>query len=305
MITTRFFSGPLAAYSSTTTFAPERVGEISEDRSAVVGRDGWCFIYEGSNNYRAAYHDPGIAALGDKWAELIEQRQSMCDTLGVRFVQLIVPNKATLMPENFPEPLGAGITTVLQRLFETAPAANLLCPVEQMRQQGLRESFFRRNDSHLTVAGNAYLVKLILEAAGIDTGDVPIIEICKTSHIGDLGSKFNSPIAEEFYAPRFDTGLLDRSKIEKTHEIVVEGFNGTQQTFHNLCAPIKKTLLVIGNSFFERVPSWGMSPIFAALFEEFNFYWAADFNVELIRTFQPDVVVAQTCERFLTKLPNV
>ena len=110
MTTTKFLKEPLAAYASTTTFAPERVGEISDDRSVVVGRNGWCFIYEGSNNYRAACHDKCLVTLGDEWARLIEQRQRICGALGILFLHLIVPNKATLMPEHFPEPLN---TTLL------------------------------------------------------------------------------------------------------------------------------------------------------------------------------------------------
>jgi len=188
MITTRFLREPLAAYASTTTIAPERVGEISDDRSAVVGRDGWCFIYEGSNNYRGAYHDTGLASLGDEWARLIEQRQRICDSLGIKFLQLVVPNKATLMPENFPEPLGEGITTVLQRLLEAAPNANLICPVETMRKLDVRDAIFRRNDSHLTVAGNALLAELMLDAVGMAPIDVPCVEIIKVNHV-DLDLK--------------------------------------------------------------------------------------------------------------------
>jgi hypothetical protein len=302
MTKTIFLKEPLAAYASTLTIPPERIGDVSDDRSAVVGHNDWCFIYEGSNNYRGAYYDAGLASLGDQWAKVIEQRQHICDMLGVKFLQLIVPNKATLMPENFPEPLNAGITTVLQRLFKAAPAANILCPVEQMRHPSLREVVFRRNDSHLTVAGNAYLVKAILETSRINVDYMPPIEICKTNHIGDLGSKFKFPITEAFYAPRFDAGLLDQASITKTHEVIVDGFNGIRQSFHNPFAPIKQTILIFGNSFFERVPSWGISPIFVALFENFHFIWTARFDDIEIRSLKPDLIICQTCERFLNRL---
>jgi hypothetical protein len=301
---TIFLKDPLAAYASSTFIAFDRVGEISNDRSAVVGHDGWCFIYDGSNNYRDAYHDKQLAPLGDQWVRLIEQRQRKCEALGVRFVQLIVPNKATLMPENFPEPIGAGITTVLERLLKAELSANLLCPVVQMRQQDLRESIFRRNDSHLTIAGNAFLAELVLSAVGITLPRVPFIEICRVDHTGDLGSKFTVPISETLCAPRFETGLLDQSKIQKTHEIVQDGFNGTQQSFYNSYAPIKQTLLIFGNSFFERSPSWGLSPLFCSLFERIHFVWTPLFDEDLINKIKPNIVIAQTCERFLNKVPS-
>lgn len=301
--TSAFFKEQLAAYASSTTISRERLGEISEDRSAVVGHDGWCFIYEGSNNYRGTYQDIHLARMGDQWARLIEDRQQMCESHGITFAQIVIPNKATLMPENFPEPLEAGMTTVLQRLLDAAPQANLLCPVEQMRQDSFKEIIFRRNDSHLTVAGNALLSDLILEAVGVAPIVSSCIEAFKVCNNGDLGSKFSPPISESFWAPRFDAGLLDEQKLDKINEIIAEGLTGTQQTFCNLEAPIKKRILVVGNSFFERIPSWGMSPIFAAIFDSFGFYWAPNLSPELINAFRPDIVVAQTCERFLTRLP--
>jgi len=302
MFSTGLLNKSLADYASSTTIDPGRIGEISDDRSAIVGRDGWCFIYEGSNNYRSAYHDHRLVPLAEQWARLIEQRQSFCDSLGTRFIQIIVPNKATLMPEYFPEHIGSGMTTVLQNLLNASPVANLLCPFKEMRQPSVRETFFRRNDSHLTLAGSAFLAKLILDVAELDIGDVPRVEVCKVSHAGDLGSKFSVPIVEVFHAPRFDIGLLDQKKIEKTCEVVIEGFNGTRQSFHNPGAPIKKTVLVFGNSFFERNPSWGISPLFIALFENFHFIWTPRFYEEEVRSLNPDLVLSQTCERFLNRV---
>lgn len=304
LFSTALLNKSLVDYASSTTIDPGRIGEISNDRSAIVGRDGWCFIYEGSNNYRAAYLDQRLAPLAEEWARLIAQRQSYCDSLGIHFIQIIVPNKATLMPERFPERIGSGMTTILQKLLDASPAANLICPVEEMRQSSVREAIFRRNDSHLTLAGNTFITELIFNASGVDIGYVPRIEVCKVNHVGDLGSKFNTPIVESFYAPRFDIGLLNQEKIEKTYEVVIEGFNGTKQSFHNPGAPIKKTVLVFGNSFFERNPSWGISPLFIALFENFHFIWAPRFIVEEVRSLNPDLVLSQTCERFLTKVQS-
>lgn len=304
MIFSKLLREPIAAYASCATIPPERVGEVSNDRSAVVGKNGWCFIYEGSNNYRNAYHDIRLAPLGDQWSRLIEQRQSKCDSLGVHFVQLIVPNKATLMPENFPEHLGAGMTYMLSRLIENAPNANILCPVEDMRKPAVRDYVFRRNDSHLTLVGCTILSDLLLVALGIDPVCNSYIETACVNHTGDLGSKFSEPISEWFCAPRFDLGFMDLRGIRKIRETVVDGFNGTKQSFNNPEAPIKKTLLVFGNSFFEKVPSWGMSPIFAALFEEFHFVWTPDFDEASVVTIEPDIIICQTCERFMSRLPN-
>ena len=305
MVKSRFLREPLNAYQSVAAIALGRLGEGSEDRSAVVGRNNQCFIYEGSNNYRGAYLDIALAPLGDQWAKVIERRQRACEGIGAHFFQIIVPNKATLMPENFPEYLGGkGITTILERLLASVPMANLICPLELMRQTELRQAIFRRNDSHLTLAGNALLTEMVLAALAIETADVPFIETSEVKHVGDLGGKFHESIAEIYHAPRFNTGLLDQASVNKVLEVQVVGFNGNRQDFNNPTAPIKKSVLVFGNSFFERVPSWGISPLFTALFNDFFFLWTPQFDIDIVKQIRPDIVISQTCERFLSVLPN-
>jgi hypothetical protein len=280
-----------------------RVGEISKDRSAVIGRDGWCFIYQGSNNYRDAYHDTALISMGDKWARLVERRQRVFDAWRIPFVQLIVPNKATLIPERFPESLGKGITFMLQGLLAGKPNACLLCPVDDMRHSKVRDHVFRRNDSHLTLAGSSILTELMLNAVKLDPGSVPCIETKYVDHTGDLGGKFVQTLSERFCVPKFNEGLLKINSAEKTYEKVVRGFTGTRQSFYNPEAPLEQTVVVFGNSFFERVPSWGISPLFCALFKHFHFIWDAVLEKKTIMTCKPDLVIAQTCERFLTKEP--
>ena len=300
IISSRFLKDHIAAYGSVMNSASDRVGEISADQSAVIGRDGWCFIYQGSNKYHNAYHDKNLVSLGDKWARLIERRQRIFDSWNIPFLQLIIPNKATLMPERFPKPLGKGMSLMLQGLFAAKPDASLLCPVEEMRQLNVRDYFFRRNDSHLTVVGSSILTELLLAATKIELPSVPCIETIFVDHTGDLGSKFSQPLSERFCAPKFDGGLLDLGNIQKISEKIVSGFNGTRQSFYNDDAPIECTVLVIGNSFFERVPSWGLSPFFCALFKGFHFIWGAEIDKKIIIDCKPDLVIAQTCERFLT-----
>jgi len=304
MNTSIFLRGSVSAYASATQIDSRRTGEVSPDRTAVIGAEGWCFIYEGTNNYRGAYLDASLAALGDEWARVIEKRHHACERHEARFVQLVVPNKASSMPERYPEPIGKGATPMLLRLLQAAPVPRFLCPMEQFRSSELRDSVYRRNDSHLTAAGNAILSELILAALGIELGPVAKIDVKTVTHEGDLGSKFLSPITEALAAPQFGTGLFDQNGLTKTHETLVEGFNGIRQIFQNSTAPIKKKVVIFGNSFFERVPSWGMSPLFAALFGETHFLWTADYEESYVQAIAPDFVICQTCERFLNRLPR-
>lgn len=304
METSIFLPQKLNFYASSTDIPAGMVGRISQDRSAVVGHNHWCFIYEGSNDYRTAYEDTNLAFLGDKWAKLIESRQKICENLGSDFLQVIVPNKATLLPDFFPEDLGQGITVALKELLECKINAKLVAPVEDWRAHAVKEVLFRRNDSHLTVAGNASLAELILKAFGLPLVDIPQVATIPTRHTGDLGVKFTPEISENYHGPKWNTGLLDQQRIVKKLDITANGFNGIQQSFENPGAPIQKTILVFGNSFFERVPSWGLSPFCTALFKKYYFSWTPQLNAQMIQDVKPDFVITQTCERFLSSLPE-
>jgi hypothetical protein len=175
----------LAYYASQMVVPGYPIGEISPDRTAVIGRNNWCFIYEGGNKYRQAYADIGKAHLGGTWANLIERRRVLSESLQINFLQLIVPNKATVMPDNFPEPLSQGITPILSELLRIDKAEKIICPLSSFRTPALRESIFRRNDSHLTIAGNAILAELILEKFKITLPKTEKIAVSKVEHVGD------------------------------------------------------------------------------------------------------------------------
>jgi hypothetical protein len=297
------FPNSIESYQSFSFIEDSRVGKISHDFSATIGYDGWIFIFNGSNDYRASYFDYSHAQLGNDWVDLIINRESYFNSLGIDFVQLIVPNKATLIPEKYPEHLGNGMSVILQRLLSFSPSPCLLCPILEMRHPLVRYNLFRKNDSHLTMFGNAFITNLILKKLNIKQDINAALFLTKIEHFGDLGSKFEPQISEVFHAPIFDEGLLDLSKVNKYHEVILDGFIGIEQSFINHSFIYDKKILVFGNSFFEKCPSWGMSPFFVSLFREFHFVWSPHIDHEKVHALKPDIVIAQTCERFLNKLP--
>ena len=299
-----FVEGDLTDFGSSSFISEGRIGEISADRTAVIGHRGWCFIYDGSNNYRDAYTCEAVVGTGTRWFSLIESRQGVVQSLGASFLQVIVPNKATILSHLYPEKLGDGITKTLKTLLSAKSHVSLLCPVEELRDPSYAELVFRRNDSHLTIAGNCYFVAAILNALKLSVEISTQVHTVETEHVGDLGSKFATPVSERLQAPCFDDGLLSQAGLIKRREISVAGLNGIQQCFLNESAPLKQSVLVFGNSFFERIPSWGLSPFFAALFREYTFIWSPALDVEEIRRRRPDIVICQTCERFLSTVPE-
>lgn len=300
----RFLDGDIGDFSSKLIIEESSIGNVSEDRSAVIGKENWCFIYQGSNDYRGGYLKKDLNEVGVQWGALIERRYRACECLGIKFLQIIVPNKLTIHPESFPENLDSNITFILRNFLKSDIAGRSLVPLDLFREECVRNAVFRRNDSHLAVGGNAILAASILAKLDLSHYSFGNVVTSRIRHHGDLGGKFLPPLDEDVSAPSFSDGLLDQGKIEKIYENIQTSLTGTHQVFKNSSAPIKAKLVVFGNSFFERVPSWGLSPFFSAIFEEYHFIWAPDIDFEYVETVKPDYVIAQTCERFMSKLPS-
>ena len=72
-------------------------GLLSHDYVAISAGDQ-LFLYGGSNNYYGSYaNDPGTtAAIADSWVAAIAQWREFCNSHGLLFALVVVPNKATI-----------------------------------------------------------------------------------------------------------------------------------------------------------------------------------------------------------------
>lgn len=303
---TRSFLLPLrlSEYASTLQAASPQHGWISEDQSAITGKDSWLYLFKGSNSYYDGYLTPDHDDLSHQWLDIIEKREKICSKMGALFRQVIVPNKASILSEYYPHSLPRMQTDILKRILDKKSDL-IICPIQQWRDTQIKLAVFRRNDSHLTMAGNAHLTGLILSSLGLPQKSACHVQTSLVEHVGDLGVKYDPGFSEFFHAPSFESGLLDQQRIIKTFEYIPEtGFTGTTQTFYNAKPIYDHRVVVFGNSFYEKSPSWGMTPIFAALFKSIHFVWSSRIETEIVETIAPDIVIAQTCERFLCRVPD-
>ncbi len=292
-------------YSSKMIVDESLTGQVSADRSAIIGKNGWCFIYEGSNNYKTPYTNTEQAHLGDAWGELILHRSAHFKRKSMQFLQIIIPNKLSIINEFFPEPLPHNQSSFMNRLITTYNIPNLLIPLTHWRINFLKGEVFRRSDSHLSIIGNIMLLCQILDELKLGVPPQAGVAVRVSHQTGDLGSKFTPALKEEMFIPEFRQGIL--SGIEHfnvVNESIKTGSSGVRQVFINKEAPFKKKIVVFGNSFFDRVPSWGLSPFFCALFQEFHFLWKSNIDTQYCEKIGADIVIGQTCERFMTQVPN-
>lgn len=278
------------------------VGTRSSDEVAILGHSDFMFLLRGSNAYYESYNQTQshAAAQAGEWLSYLDRANRACQERGASFLFYVVPNKASVLPDLYPLPLGEGITPRLAALRRSLAVPNLI-PLDSFRDNPGRLALFRRNDTHLTEFGNVTSVRQIVELLGYDTATVVTEGDAKEiGNAGDLGSRFPAALLESVRRPRrVDSRSSVTSLSEPTNNVV-----GLSYIVHNSVAPLDRTVAVFGNSFFDRYHGWGMMPVLAGMFRRVLFRWTNEIDTNLIDELRPDHVILQTCERFLGLLPN-
>lgn len=297
---------------------PLPVGSVSPDGSAVVGRGGHLFIRGGSNSlidrYRIPQTEDQRAALErevEGWREVVERRRSEVVDLGMRFLQTFVPDKSTMLASGVD---GLGPVTPALRLLEErlegeawfVSAREALARGAALRT-GVSENWLQL-DSHTKPRGAWRLSSALVGAFG-DASFMAETEFegRASSYVGDLGRRFfGHPIPERIETP--SGRWLEQA--ERRRELVdrfapSSGHAGRMMHWRSPNAPVDGKVLVFGNSFFGA----GDIPIscnfwVSRAFREHKFVWSADMDLDLVKAEAPDLVICQTVERFMGKVPR-
>lgn len=276
-------------------------GTFSTDGDTVIGRGGWAFLYRCSNDYFHGYSPlEDDERLGARWASNIGRWRESVEQRGVKFAVAIVPNKASLLPHAYPVNLPQKITGRARCLLDRLRPEDRTVWDSFINSQA-KESLFRRNDTHLTEAGNLILASHLL--AQLELPEVDIAFHCKamshTGHAGDIGRRFD-PVAKETLTRLYHDWTLFCSET-LSGPIHQDGVLGISYQLVHQKPRTKARLMVFGNSFIERVPSWGAAPFLAASVAEMRFSWLPYVDLVMIDEWKPSHVIFQTCERFLSR----
>lgn len=290
-------------------------GLVSPDRSTVIGRSGYLFLYGGTNHVLHQYQDDGLSEekqkLANEWVKLFSARKRELARRGAKYLQLIIPEKVSVVPEYFP--ISLKTPTALMHAIEEAVARrpnlerSYLNCLDLIKASPSRKDVFLRIDTHLSAVGCFEIASAIAKRIGYSLGIRPNFKD-KLIHEADLGGKFGAinicdqvmvPAGGEFTS--WEEGLISGSckMVPDNHHI------GTTASWFNSTAPIPLRVVVFGNSFFQlghnphSLSWWGKR-----LFTEFHFVWSPNLELEYVDEVKPDLVVCQTIERFLNRLPE-
>lgn len=277
-------------------------GTISPDKTAVVCSENWIDMYGGSNNYYDFYKraDEESFNLALRWSSFLDETRDSLNEKQIRFAACIVPNKASVLYDHYPFELSRNVTPALNHLM-AIQGKKLLCPLQSFRSKDISESIFRRNDSHLAQGGRFGLVMEILNKLGYDQTVLPAFERkWLISNIGDLGNKFDPHLSEKYCGISLDVPAV-KVNVVNTPKAGVLGLHYTTECAD---APIDQSIVVFGNSYFDRVPGWAASPIMARVFKRMTFVWFDKIDYNIVSDASADIVVYQNVERFLRRAPT-
>ena len=283
------------------------VGTRSPDQSAVIGRNGILFLDGGSNGVAEQYRKPAPQRTVDRWLEIFRARKALIEgTFRARYVQVIVPEKLSVLPDHYP----ASLTTPTRLLAELEEriaadpdlAESYVSGLAAFAHHPRREDLFYRTDSHLSAEGAEVLVSALCRAAGLSF-TMPPMDRANVVKQGDLAWRFAGlPLSE----------VRNDPVVGEADAAICVGYSrppggqhiGTSASWSAPRAANATTVLAFGNSFLEvgNTPST-LSWWLKNLVRHYEFRWSPPIDQELIESVRPDVVVCQTIERFLHQLP--
>jgi hypothetical protein len=113
-----------------------------------IGRDGWLFLVGGRNRAVTQYRrNPAWWWRLRRWRRIIEARARRCERLGVTFLQVVVPEKLTVMSDHCAAPIvdpAFGPAVRLAHLMAQSPAASNYVDLVPALSEGREDLFCAR-----------------------------------------------------------------------------------------------------------------------------------------------------------------
>jgi alginate O-acetyltransferase complex protein AlgJ len=288
-----------------------RPGTYSDDEIAIVGHDGYLFLFRGTNSNLDQHLGAAEPAAGwlDEWRDIVISRLAEFEAMELTAVNLVVPDKLAVCEDRYPMPLEKVGPRPIKRLLAVPELAReLIYPIEDLRQAYTEEEVYLRTDTHLTFRGNEVLFRSLIEPLGIDQATVPdfaAMPLRSYANVGDLGAKFEPRIVDIVSVPK-ELGAAEISRDNCAQLEAVGGHVGIHRVFRNETAPDPRIAVLYGDSFaFSSSSYQGVSWFMAQIFREVHFVWVPfGWDPAYVREVGAEVVLVQGAERFLGRSPH-
>lgn len=288
---------------------------VALDDTVHVGREGWLFLTGGSNR-PIDYYSKKSTPFNDKsvrlWSQLLLERKAKCEALGARYIHLLAPEKLSVYPEHCSLPLDLNLRPG-QRLRSLHELSEIFIdPVAYFNKVKTHATLYWKTDTHWNYWGAFAAYQLLMARLGLvvenELTNSPFSEGVLTL---DLGAKVDPPNKEmaRYYRPIRDAvrtfaNPLVQAQEENNRFSDVEWHVGTHVIYRNDVAPKNdKTVVVFGDSFSEYRPVL-LTGLLAESFRETHFLWSSSIDFEYVGKVKPDVVISESAERFMSRIPS-
>jgi alginate O-acetyltransferase complex protein AlgJ len=282
------------------------------------GQDGWLFLIGGSNSIGALY-DRNAPLLDDaklqEWVKLIEGRARRLERMGIEYVHISIPEKLTVYDNKFHDPpiveWRLSPSMRLREMMQRSPYARVwLDLIDPFRAARDDIQLYYRTDTHWTPEGCFLAYKLLCEKIGI----APELTLLarprrEVESVLDLGLKMEPLVYEQLRLYDFtkDSQKTYRNVIAQyvdtvTANALVHVGSHIRYKNSNPSAANKK-ILVFGDSYASQRPD-GLTAMLAETAREVEFIWSSNLDWAYIKRAQPDIVVYDLVERFMTMVAN-
>lgn len=232
----------------------------------------------------------------------------MASNSGFKYLQTIIPEKLTALRGSAPTAI-KGPTLLFQEVEKRVNNhAYYVSGLQPFDHWAKRDSPYLATDTHFSAAGAQAMFIQILES--VDPELIPAVQNIRMDTLsyeaGDLADRFSGlPLYSRKYEPSISQMNEFSKGITLTRRYFPpSGFIGRSFAWTNSTAPSDLSVLVFGNSFFGggdlpgQLAWWGKR-----FFKNFRLEWNPSFDWNVVNEVSPDIIIGQTIERFLPKLP--
>ncbi|MGU3664370.1 alginate O-acetyltransferase AlgX-related protein [Methylobacterium sp. A49B] len=287
---------------------------MSSGRESVhVGRDGWLFLTGGTNRVMDRYRG-GLRhwLLLRAWTRLIKARAIRAESLGIRCLHVIVPEKLSVYDDKTDglryAPAKASTRRLARGLARNPAYLDLLAPLRAARNGPV--PLYLRTDTHWTVRGCLLAYREIMRALGaIPPADIGARPEIVSDEVMDIGEKLRDRPRERIErfmlqrdAERVEVGaLLAAYEAEgRDREVHV----GAHVVYRNRSAGADPRRLVLFGDSCAHFDPFLLTGMLAESFSEVHFVWSSSLDWDYIARVRPDILLFELAERFLARVPR-
>lgn len=263
--------------------------------SVLLGRDGMLFHHDGWAVAQVTGGRPLSPAALNLWVSSIETRHAWCAARGISFRLLMVPEKHVVYADRLPADIVVSDRRPAMQIVAATDDATrraMIYPLPELVAARARADTYHRTDSHWTPFG-AFIGygALVASLAGERPMQaVAAEEIAWTAHpmVGDLGVRLDPEVGETAEAARLLSPRPVRTVVQ--NKLFARGALAVYETDR----PDLPRAILFRDSF-----AVSMLPMLQQSFSRLVVVGSPSMHYDLVRAERPDVVIAETCERFL------